>query len=447
MCKKCAKQFEIIIDEGAESSAEAGSDSLFVPIDDQTRQFGSMALKLNYLTRRQLKDAVQMQQELKGAGEDLRLDALLVRKGFLTEVQRDYITSIQEFTRIRKSDSIFAGIIRHNSFATLEQIDESFKRQKMGFNTNHIGRSIAEILTEEGAITRQQQGCAIGIQKQIQHHIEQRGPSTSIAELISKEGRITPEDLAAFEAGEDELRPPPFAITVSGDRLHALLLLDEEATERPSLDAIKGELSSRGIIYNLTPDDVIEQFLQQEQRPDETLELAAGVAPGRSEDARIECKFDVDPLKIGQMKKDMMTDFRDRGEISQVNVGDTIAIKIPAERGENGTDIFSKKIEARKPDDVKLRTGKGADLADDKKSATANLDGKPIRTPAGLVDVLPLLQIEGNIGLETGHIHFDGEIQVSGMVERGYKVTGGSLTVNELDGAIVDVRGDLNVKG
>jgi len=449
-CAKCGKRFDIHFDEEPQSSDETNKDTLFVPIDDATLLTCKLALKLKYLNREQLKVAIQRQQELKTGGELVLFGELLVREGFLTEVQRNYILSVQELNKIRKDDDIFAGIVTQNEFASNEQIDDSFKSQKKLFNENKISRSIAEILTEEGTITPQQHDCAIQVQEKIQQQIKEKGLSIPIAELISKEGVITPEELATVKDSDEELiddsLPPPFTIKVSADGIHATLVLGK-AEELPSLESIIEEIKSQGISYNRLPDERIDQFLQSSPAPEAEFEIATGVAPGKSKNAAIECKFDADPMKIGKMKEDGVIDFKDRGEIPQVRKDDVIAIKIARERGENGTDVYGKKIESRKPDDIKLRCGKGAGLAKDRMSATANFDGKPVKTPSSIIDVLHSLQIKGDVGIETGHIKFDGDVQVAGMVEKDFKVIAGSLTVNELDGGKVDIRGDLNVKG
>jgi len=453
-CARCGKRFQIHFEEGVEGSTETEGEALFIPVDHQMLQLGKLALKLNYLSREQLKSAVQKQQELKSAGEELLFGELLVREGFLTKVQRNYILSIQGLNKVRKSDDIFAGIITQNEFATNEQIDKSLKTQKKLFNEQQISRSIAEILTEDGSITQQQCDSAIRIQKQIQQHIDEKGLTEPLAELISKEGGIKSEDIASTDEDQEneteelieDSIPPPFSIEVSGDNLIATLKLGH-VENLPTLDAIKEELASRGIGYNRLSDEKIEEFLRSSPAPDSELQIASGIAPGKSKDAVVEYNFDTDPLKIGQMREDGVIDFKDHGEIPQVRKGDLIAVKIPRERGSNGTDVYSQKIESRKPDEIKLRCGKGASLAKDRMSITANFDGKPVLTPSGIVDVLPTLQIKGDVGIETGHIKFDGEVQVAGMVEKDFEVKAGSLTVNELDGAHVDIRGDLNVKG
>lgn len=92
-CAKCGKRFDIHFDEGAQSSDETNKNTLFVPIDDATLLTGKLALKLKYLNREQLKVAIQRQQEFKAEGELVLFGELLVREGFLTEVQRNYILS------------------------------------------------------------------------------------------------------------------------------------------------------------------------------------------------------------------------------------------------------------------------------------------------------------------------------------------------------------------
>ncbi len=117
-CTKCGKQIEINFEEANQSSATSGDDSLFVPVDESTLLTSKLALKLNYLTREQLKESIQKLHELKSAGEEILFGELLVREGFLSEVQHNHIISIQELNKIRKSDELFGSIITQNKFAS-----------------------------------------------------------------------------------------------------------------------------------------------------------------------------------------------------------------------------------------------------------------------------------------------------------------------------------------
>ena len=43
------------------------------------------------------------------------------------------------------------------------------------------------------------------------------------------------------------------------------------------------------------------------------------------------------------------------------------------------------------------------------------------------------LVIDGDVGYETGHIEFDGHIEIRGSVLDGFRVTGRSLKVGEIN--------------
>ena len=57
------------------------------------------------------------------------------------------------------------------------------------------------------------------------------------------------------------------------------------------------------------------------------------------------------------------------------------------------------------------------------------------------------LKIDGDIGLETGHVDFDGFINASGTVQEGYKVHGGKLAAKEIYRAEVEIAGDIVLEG
>ncbi|MCF6249073.1 MAG: FapA family protein, partial [Desulfobacula sp.] len=59
--------------------------------------------------------------------------------------------------------------------------------------------------------------------------------------------------------------------------------------------------------------------------------------------------------------------------------------------------------------------------------------------------VCPEYQVKGDIGFETGDVDFDGNVVVNGTVKQGFKVKCASLTAKEIQGAEIDVEGDLNV--
>jgi uncharacterized protein (DUF342 family) len=68
-------------------------------------------------------------------------------------------------------------------------------------------------------------------------------------------------------------------------------------------------------------------------------------------------------------------------------------------------------------------------------------------TDENKISIQEMLTIDGDIGLETGHIDFDGHIEVSGSIHQGYRVKCSSLRVGDVQEAEVTVYGDMVVLG
>jgi hypothetical protein len=107
-------------------------------------------------------------------------------------------------------------------------------------------------------------------------------------------------------------------------------------------------------------------------------------------------------------------------------------------------DVYGKKIPLPKTRDKRFKCAKGARKSDDGMRVAATQSGFAKLSYRGEISVMPILHIEGDISLETGHVTFDGHIEVTGAVEKGYRVKGGSLRANEIRGAQIDIDGDVS---
>ncbi len=101
--------------------------------------------------------------------------------------------------------------------------------------------------------------------------------------------------------------------------------------------------------------------------------------------------------------------------------------------GEPGTDVFGKPINVEKPKTAKIRCGKGVheNPVAGGKGVFSSLGGK-VRFNDGTIAVDEIYSIKGNVSLETGNIHHNGTVLIEGDV---------------LEGASLDVHGDIEVKG
>lgn len=255
-----------------------------------------------------------------------------------------------------------------------------------------------------------------------------------------------------------ETPPPPavegpeagtgwFDVLVSKDRLQAFVVPKAEPPDGYGADTVIASLDAAGIRQGLLAESEISARLARRPFPRDPIAVAQGEGPTAPDPARLECHFETDPLKIGAAKEGDVIDFKDRGEIPQVKTGALIAEILPATEGTPGIDVFGLPVQPPKPKPMKVRTGQGVEKSEDGSRFFAKIDGRPVVTPDGKLSVLAQLKIDGDVCLETGHIEFDGAVDVAGGIRKGFNVSCGSLIVREVIGAEVVATGDVNVLG
>lgn len=236
-------------------------------------------------------------------------------------------------------------------------------------------------------------------------------------------------------------------LAVSQDSLKVYIHPKGKIPAEGSVATVKKLLEAKGIKYGLVDDTVIANYMKDKNLQGKPLEIAQGKAPEATRDATVKYYFDTDPNKIGKIKEGGAIDFKDRGEIPQVKDGDLIAEKILGRAGSPGIDVFGNPIPVEKPKDIKIRCGKGAELSKDMVKIVATIDGLPHVPSDGRIFVSPELKMSGDVGLETGHVDFDGDIAVSGSVQNGFHVKGKRLTAGEILKARIHITGDVVVFG
>ena len=127
--------------------------------------------------------------------------------------------------------------------------------------------------------------------------------------------------------------------------------------------------------------------------------------------------------------------------------GELLAEKISAIHGEKGIDIFGRPVDPPAVKDAKLKCGPGTRMSDDNLKLFAKIEGQPSLAFGGKVSVMSDLVIKGDIGLQTGHVDFDGNVKVMGTVQSGFKVKAGSIDAKEIHEAEVIASEDVTVSG
>jgi uncharacterized protein (DUF342 family) len=334
-------------------------------------------------------------------------------------------------TGVQGKKDPFGALAVEMNFVDQEKVDKALVVQARIFEKTAVTTPIGEILIQMGALSSADRDEILRMQKEIRAHNTSGGTP---AERRSEKKPKTSGQKAA----------PSVDIDVSRDKLKATAIIDGEAPpEAFGVNDVKILLYAEGIVHGVADDQQIQSFLDGECGYNTPWPVAIGTEPIPDAPSQIKYYFDTDPLKIGTLTEDGLMDWKDRGQLPQVEAGDLLAEKIPGPKGREGMDVYGKKIPVPKTRERRFKCGKGARRSEDGMQVVATLSGIPRVSIAGEITVMPTLHIPGNISLETGHVEFNGHIEVDGAIEKGYRVKGGSLRANEIRDAQIDIEGDI----
>jgi hypothetical protein len=144
-------------------------------------------------------------------------------------------------------------------------------------------------------------------------------------------------------------------------------------------------------------------------------------------------------------------DFWQRRGNPSIGVNEVIATLIEPQKGADGQDVFGTKLPAAVPAALRLRAG--ANVRTEPREAgraalVATLDGR-VRLASGAVTVDNVYLVNGNVGLQTGHIVHRGAVVVKGDMEPGSRIdAGGDCEIRgTVERSVLNVGGNLIVHG
>ncbi|WP_298442572.1 FapA family protein [uncultured Ferrimonas sp.] len=147
-----------------------------------------------------------------------------------------------------------------------------------------------------------------------------------------------------------------------------------------------------------------------------------------------------------QAKDRTRVDLRDLGTLQMVGRGEVLMQRHPPSQGEHGYDLFGRQLLAEPGNVVKLTPGVGTELsATDPNLLVASRSGLPIESLNGMA-VDELLTVK-EVSVRSGHLNFDGAIQIHGNVAEGMhvKASGDVHITGLVEGAIIEAGGDITI--
>lgn len=217
----------------------------------------------------------------------------------------------------------------------------------------------------------------------------------------------------------------------------------ETAAPPDLLNDLLDMLRQKQILYGILENDAFEAWILKP--PAEKMVIAQGKDPVYGQNGKIKFQFETDFSNPGKINEDGSIDFRERGDIPYVAKGDLLAEKTLPQEGSPGISISGITLLVDEVLDPVFVAGSGAEISEDGLCIHATIDGQPHLDALGTISVNPELLIPGDVDFETGNIDFKGNIVVKGMIKEGFTVKGINLTAQEVEGATIDLSGDLNV--
>jgi uncharacterized protein (DUF342 family) len=237
-----------------------------------------------------------------------------------------------------------------------------------------------------------------------------------------------------------------YSLTISKDKMEAYIRPIETPPPEINADSIKNLLELEGISFGVVDDGRIAAYLASNPSMDKPWKIAKGMPVKSGRPPEIKCYFDTAPLKAGTIDDSGAIDFRNRGEIPQVKEGEIVAEIIPEKKGAPGKDIYGNILAPPEYNDIAVACGTGVQKSEkDPLKFIAQIKGRPELLNDGTICVSRVMLIPGDIGVETGHVEFDGHIEVKGSIQKGYRVKGKTLSADEILQANLEIEGDIVV--
>ncbi|MGC8778459.1 MAG: DUF342 domain-containing protein, partial [Candidatus Caldatribacteriaceae bacterium] len=211
-----------------------------------------------------------------------------------------------------------------------------------------------------------------------------------------------------------------FQLLVSGDRMKAELLVKRALSEEELhlYEDVMSFLNKKGICFGLR--DEAKNNAEILKRTGTYL-LAEGIRPQKGKDGEVLLLFEEEVRRELKEDEEGRINFFDFLRVPQVAPGEKIAELLPPEAGTPGKDIFGREVPAPFGKPAKIVVGKNVELAPDGSSAIAKVAGRPV-VVGKAISVLPLFEVEGDVGVGTGNLSFVGSILVRGNVESDFMV-------------------------
>jgi uncharacterized protein len=205
-------------------------------------------------------------------------------------------------------------------------------------------------------------------------------------------------------------------------------------------------LHEAGVVHGVKPASVVAAL---GHKSCDHVMVATGTPVIHGENSKFELLISLGGSQTPVPDEEGHIDYREHIGISLVDPGTPLVRRIPATPGTDGTTVRGNTISAKEGKDEPFPADlQGTQLSEsDPNLLIATISGHPV-AQAACVYVDPLIRVP-EVNLSTGHINFNGAVQVDGDVTQGMKIKakGNVVISGVVEASSIQTEGDILIKG
>lgn len=385
----------------------------------------------------------------------------LKKRGILGDEKSQQLDDIYTFFITRQKDARFGALCACSKMVPRMIVGLALEEQLDWYTRTGERKMLGTFLVENGMISRRQ--CELLLQKQKREwraeELDRISETPSPVPIASEEEHLeglglksadstasAEKNLSLAAVPMKEIRKDDLVLKIQHDGLAAFLIKTPTFSSATTVDDLRRFLDENHIVFGIVERHQLQKFIDGSFSEGHYYPVANGMPPVQHQPAQIDYVVASDYLHAGFVSDDGSIDFKDRGRIPGVNAGDLIAEKKPGVPGKPGCNIYG---ETLTPDPVmaaKIKCGNGVSLSDDGLKVYATISGYPKVDIDGTIGIVQIYTINGNVDYSTGHINFDGNVIITGVIKNGFKVTAHDIDADGIEGGEVESSGDIRIR-
>lgn len=230
--------------------------------------------------------------------------------------------------------------------------------------------------------------------------------------------------------------------------MEARLLVRSQQPVGLTFDEVMDLLNSHKIVFGIDHVQIrrqLDEFARGTNHHHFESVLARGLPPSPGQDGKVEVLIPPPPpVTIDEHGR---ADYRNVMRYRMVEKGQALARLFPPIPGKAGMDIFGEEVEPPAPKRADIVDGPNVQILTGSNEIVARVRGVFVHEK-NRIDVNPILQIPGNVGLESGNVNYDGHVRIGNTIERAAEAycTGDMEVGGAMESGQVRVGGSLTVR-